>query len=429
MRRVVVTGLGAVTPLGVGVQTTWSRLLKGVSGIVSTSNLEPRERWEHLKTSHVAGLVPTQGQSFQHGAENGLAFPSNALWDPKTLLSSREHSELSTFAQYATVAAKMALDSAKWNPDPEPDNGNGTGNSTDNGRDETGVCIGSGIGNLDELYNTSSSYAGGSHRTAVSPRFVPKIMINQASGYIAMRHGFRGPNHAATTACATGSHSIGDASRFIAFGDADVMVAGGTEACIHPLTFAGFARSRSLSKNYLDEPHLSCRPFDRERSGFVVSEGAAVLILEELEHARARGATILAELKGYGCSGDAHHMTAPSPGGEGALLAMKKALRNAGVKPADVDYINAHATGTPVGDLAEATAIRSLMMGEDGVNDESKVTVSSTKGATGHLLGAAGALEAMFCVMAIAEVSKISQTPYVEFSHSNLQNRTKSLPR
>ena len=222
-----------------------------------------------------------------------------------------------------------------------------------------------------------------------------------------MKHGFQGPNHAATTACTTGAHSIGDASRFIAFGDADVMVAGGSESCIHPLTFAGFGRSRSLSTAFNDDPASSCRPFDRDRDGFVVGEGAAVVVLEELQHAKTRGATILAEVRGYGCSGDAHHMTAPREDGSGALLAMTRALRNARIKPSEIGYINAHATATAVGDVAEVAAIRSLMMGEEGVDDEGKVTVSSTKGAIGHLLGAAGAVEAVFAILALTEVSSV----------------------
>lgn len=249
-----------------------------------------------------------------------------------------------------------------------------------------------------------------------------------AAGHIAMKYGFRGPNHAATTACTTGAHSIGDASRFIAYGDADVMVAGGSESCIHPLTFAGFGRSRSLSTAFNHDPTSSCRPFDRERGGFVVAEGAAVVVLEELEHAKARGAHIYAELKGYGCSGDAYHMTAPREDGSGAFLAMKKALKHAGLRPSQVDYINAHATGTTIGDAAEAVAIRSLMLGPEGHGREEDVTVSSTKGSVGHLLGAAGAIEAVFSVLSIHDVSIPLLVRKILLQVTNRINRTRSLP-
>ncbi|KAK4442140.1 putative3-oxoacyl--synthase [Podospora aff. communis PSN243] len=371
MRRVVVTGLGAITPLGVGVRPTWTRLIAGASGIVPASHLSPQSKWRALP-SPIAGLVPA------------------SEWNPSSWVEPSDQRRMSLFTQYAIAATEMALRDADWKPTAAAD------------LEATGVCMGSGIGNLDDFYATSVAYEQDGYKK-VSPLFVPKILINLGAGHIAMRHGFRGPNHAATTACTTGAHSVGDASRFIAFGDADVMVAGGAESCIHPLTFAGFGRARSLANAHHLEAAERCRPFDEGRSGFVVSEGAAVMVLEELEHAKARGARILAELRGYGCSGDAHHMTAPREDGYGALLSMKRALKNAGVRPREVDYINAHATGTQVGDVAEATAIRTVMMGEEGLDDEAKVTVSSTKGAIGHLLGAAGAVEALFSVMTINE--------------------------
>ncbi|KAI8284639.1 3-oxoacyl-[acyl-carrier-protein] reductase FabG [Colletotrichum sp. SAR 10_98] len=376
MRRVVVTGLGAISPFGVGVRNTWKRLLAGESAITSVANFEPQKHWKDL-TSTVAGVVPSHGT----GPEQ---------WRPSDWLNATEQRRMSKFAQYAVACADMAMKDAAWKPDSQDD------------LEATGVCLGSGIGNLEEIYETSLAFNQQGYKK-VSPLFVPKILINLAAGHVSMKYGLQGPNHAVTTACTTGAHSIGDAMRFIAFGDADVMVAGGTESCIHPLTFAGFGRARSLSTAYNHNPHASCRPFDRDRNGFVVSEGAAVLVLEELEHARARGAHIYAEVRGYGCSGDANHMTAPRDDGHGAFRAMKAALKNAKIPPADVSYVNAHATATQVGDVAEASAIRSIMTGEEGHADESQITVSSTKGAVGHLLGAAGAIEAMFAVLSVAE--------------------------
>ncbi|KAI5465572.1 thiolase-like protein [Mariannaea sp. PMI_226] len=375
MRRVVVTGLGAITPLGVGIRRSWTRLLAGDSGISSVRDLEPQDRWREL-TSTVAGLVPS-------GEGEGR-------WRASDWLSASDQRRMSKFTQYAVAASSMAIKDAEWYP------------SSQEELEATGVCLGSGIGNLDEIYDTSIMHNQGGYKK-VSPLFVPKILINMAAGHIAMKHGFQGPNHAATTACTTGAHSIGDASRFIALGDADVMIAGGSESCIHPLAFAGFGRARSLSTAYNHNPTSSCRPFDAGRDGFVIAEGAAVCVLEELEHAKARGARIYAEVKGYGCSGDAYHMTAPREDGQGAFLAMKKALKQAGIKPAEVDYVNAHATGTQVGDVAEVSAIQRLMLGEEGCLNESDITVSSTKGAIGHLLGAAGAIEALFCTLAIYE--------------------------
>jgi 3-oxoacyl-[acyl-carrier-protein] synthase II len=296
---------------------------------------------------------------------------------------------MATFSQYSIAATTEALQDAGWAP------------TSTSARERTGVCLGSGIGSLDDAYSTSVAHANGGYKK-VSALFVPRLLINLAAGHITMKHGFRGPNHAVSTACTTGAHSIGDAARFIQFGDADVMVAGGAEACIHPLAIAGFARAKSLATAWNDKPHLASRPFDRERAGFVIGEGAAVMVLEELEHAKRRGARIYAELKGYGLSADAHHITAPPTDGSGALLSMQRALANAGIKPEKVDYVNAHATSTPLGDAAENRAIKSLF---EGARRSAEINVSSTKGAVGHLLGAAGAVEALFTVLAVHEVS------------------------
>ena len=310
------------------------------------------------------------------------------------------------------LAAEEALHHAHWHP------------STPSEQERSGVYIGTGIGNLDEIVEAHRViYSGGGVRR-LSPHFVPKILGNLATGNVSIRHGLQGPNHASITACASGAHAVGDAFRMIQFGDADVMVAGGTEACINAISLAGFSRLRALSTKYNDEPHRASRPFDSGRDGFVMGEGAAVLVLEEREHARARGAKALAEVIGYGMAGDAHHITAPSPDGGGAFRAMRAALKNAnvtgmgreggreGVRMGEVDYVNAHATSTPVGDTIEGNAMQRLLEThrkedeegrEQGEEEKKTMYVSSTKGATGHLLGAAGALEAAFTVLALRD--------------------------
>ncbi|KAL8775374.1 MAG: hypothetical protein Q9209_000382 [Squamulea sp. 1 TL-2023] len=375
MRRVVVTGLGAITPLGIGVQRSWTRLVDGHCRVVSL-----KERGETFlqQQCQVAGLVP-QGNK------------KDGAWRASDWLTRDEERRTSKFMQYAITAAQEALADAQWHPE------------TSQERETTGICLGSGIGSFEEVYNTSLAFHSGGAKK-VTPLFVPKLLINLAAGHLSMKYGLEGPNHAVTTACTTGAHSIGDASRFIAFGDADVMLAGGAESCIHPLAFVGFERSRSLTTTSNAKSHTASRPFNKTRDGFVIGEGAAILVLEELEHARSRGARVYAEVAGYGASADAHHMTAPPSNGEGALRAMKLALKNSGLTPAKVDYVNAHATSTPLGDAAENRAIKSLMLEtHEGKSKAGDISVSSTKGAVGHLLGAAGAVEALFSVLAISD--------------------------
>lgn len=294
---------------------------------------------------------------------------------------------MALFSQYAIAAGEEALADAGWKP------------KSDQERERTGVCVGSGIGNFDDIFGTSITYKKNGYKK-VSALFVPRILMNLAAGHIAMRYGFKGPNHTVSTACTTGAHSIGDASRFIQFGDAEVMLAGGTESCIHPLALAGFGRAKCLATAWEDTPHLSSRPFDRDRNGFVMGEGAGMMVLEELEHARHRGARVYAEMSGYGLSADAHHITAPPENGEGALLAMKRALAHARIEPTKVDYVNAHATSTPQGDAAENRAIKRLF---DGARSPHDINISSSKGAIGHLLGAAGAVEAIFTILTVYE--------------------------
>ncbi|GAA5803193.1 putative beta-ketoacyl synthase [Helicostylum pulchrum] len=365
-RRVVVTGLGLVTPLGVGVNTVWKNLLQGQCGIIS---LADREAFEKLPV-RIAAEVP------KGPLEEGKFTASE--W-----LDRGDDRTMAKFSQYAIAAARQAIQDSNWKPE------------TDREKQRTGVCIGSGMGSLDDIVETAGSYAKGGYRK-VSPMFVPRILINMAAGHLTMKYGFQGPNHAVSTACTTGAHSIGDAMRFIQYGDADVMIAGGTEASVHPLAIAGFARAKSLASNYENNPTEASRPFDNNRSGFVMGEGSGVVVLEEYEHAKKRGAKIYAEIKGYGLSGDAHHMTSPPTNGQGAINSMRRALEVAQLLPGDIDYVNAHATSTPVGDAAENNAIKTVF---DGHWD--KINVSSTKGATGHLLGAAGAVEAIFSILAV----------------------------
>ena len=326
-----------------------------------------------------AQLPCTIGATIKHGdSENGM-------WNADDHFGRGESRSMALFTQYAMVAAQEALQDAGWQP------------QTMDEKCRSGVCFGSGIGNFHEMYDTVLAYD--KHGTKkVNPLFVPRLLINMAAGHISMKHGFLGVNHAVSTACTTGNHAIGDAARFIQYGDADVMVAGGSEACIHPLAIAGFARAKALATLYNDDPEAASRPFDQDRCGFVMGEGAGALILEELEHAKSRNATIYAEVAGYGLAADAHHMTAPPTDGSGAKRAMHNALKRANVRPEHVDYINAHATSTLQGDVAENRAIKSLL-GE--YRPVSEINISSTKGAIGHLLGAAGAAETIFTILAI----------------------------
>ncbi|KAF1811216.1 ketoacyl synthase domain-containing protein [Eremomyces bilateralis CBS 781.70] len=371
MRRVVVTGLGALTPLGVGVRQSWTQLLNKKCGVVA---LRDKARFPSIP-SQIAAYVP-------------LGSKANGGWDPQEWLSSSELRKMADFAQFAMAASDEALTDSGWEPKSQED------------CEATGVYIGSGIGSLEDVYSTSLAFAKSGYRK-VSPLFVPRLLINLAAGHVSMKYGLKGPNHAATTACTTGAHAIGDAARMVAFGDADVMVAGGAESCIHPLAMAGFARARSLATDWNEAPNLASRPFDRDRAGFVIGEGTGVVVLEELEHAKRRNARIYAEVKGYGVSSDAYHMTAPREDGEGPYLAMKRALRNSGIKPKEVGYVNAHATSTVLGDAAENRAVKNLLLGEEGHDRPEDINISSVKGAIGHLLGAAGAVEAIFTILAL----------------------------
>ena len=364
MRRVVVTGMGMVTPLGVGVDHNWSQILAGKSGISRITNFQVDDI-----ACQIAGQVPGPD------AAGGLNIDD--------FIEPREQRRQDRFIQLGVVAAQLAVEDSGWKPDDVE------------AQNRTGVMIGSGIGGLETIVTTEQLISERGTRK-VSPFFIPSALINLVSGHVSIRYGFRGPNHAVVTACSTGAHAIGDAARMVALDDADVMVAGGAEAAVCRIGMAGFAAARALSTGYNDDPESASRPWDKGRDGFVMGEGAGIVVLEELEHAKARGATIYGEIKGYGMSGDAYHITAPAEDGDGGFRAMQAALKSAGLAPGDIDYVNAHGTSTPLGDLIEAGAVSRLLGNAVG-----SVSMSSTKSATGHLLGAAGAIEAIYSLKAV----------------------------
>ncbi len=369
MRRVVVTGLGLVTPLGTGVDESWNNLIEGRSGI---------RRLMRMEVSDLPSQIGGQVLRPEDPVVDGVTPFEAEDWMPK-----KDLKKVDDFITYAMAATTQAVEDAGWTPEDET------------ALERTGVLIGSGIGGLQEIYNGSIVlHERGPRR--LSPFFIPAALINLASGHVSIKYGFKGPNHAVVTACSTGAHAIGDATRLIMLGDADVMVAGGAEAPICRLGVAGFCAARALSTGFNDTPEKASRPWDEGRDGFVMGEGAGIVVLEELEHARQRGATIYGELVGYGLSGDANHITAPADDGNGGFRAMRNALQRAGIAPEDIGYINAHGTSTPLGDEIELGSVKRLF--GDHANS---VSMSSTKSAIGHLLGAAGSVEAIFSLLAI----------------------------
>ena len=366
MRRVVVTGLGMVTPLGSGVEATWERLLKGESGAGPITRFDAKD----VVTKYACEIPFGDG--------------SDGTFNPDEWMEPKDRRKVDDFILYGMAAAEQAVRDSGWQPQTEED------------RERTGVMIGSGIGGLTSIAETAVLIKERGPKR-VSPFFIPGALINLVSGQVSIRFGFKGPNHAVVTACSTGAHAIGDAARLIALGDADVMVAGGAESPISEIGIAGFNACKALSTKREDDPKAASRPYDADRDGFVMGEGAGVVVLEEYEHARARGAKIYAEVLGYGLSGDAYHITAPSEDGDGGFRAMKNALRNAGLEPGAIDYINAHGTST-MADTIELGAVERLLGDHAG-----NVTMSSTKSSIGHLLGAAGAVEAIFCILAIRD--------------------------
>lgn len=367
MRRVVITGMGLVTPLACGVEASWTRLIEGRSGA------GPITRFD-------ASALPTR-----IACEVPIGDGSDGTFNPDDWMAPKDQRKVDRFILLAMAAAQQAVEDADWTPEAEED------------RLRTGVMIGSGIGGLENIAATAVTLRDKGPRR-VSPFFIPGSLINLCSGHVSIRYGFKGPNHSVVTACSTGAHAIGDAMRMIKWGDADVMVAGGAEAAVCEIGIAGFNACKALSTDFNDEPTRASRPYDKARDGFVMGEGAGVVVLEELEHARARGAKIYAEVVGYGMSGDAYHITSPAPDGDGGFRSMRAALHNAGLDPADVDYVNAHGTSTPLGDEIELGAVTRLLGNHAG-----ETAMSSTKSAIGHLLGAAGAVEAIFSTLAIRD--------------------------
>lgn len=362
MKRVVITGMGIVSPVGTGIEHAWKNILNGVSGVRKIDTFDASDC-----ASQIAGLPV-------FGTEPGQ-------YNPDAVVEPRDQRKMDKGIIYGVVAADEAIRDAGLD-------------KFEGDRDRMGVSIGMGIGGLNTIYdNCVELYTGGPRR--ISPFFIPKSIINMTAGHVSIRYGLRGPNLSVVTACASAAHSIGEAARIIQHGDADVMVVGGAEAAVGKIGVAGFSAMKALSTRN-DEPERASRPWDKGRDGFVMAEGAGILVLEEYEHAIRRGAKIYAEVAGYGMSGDAYHITAPAEGGEGGLRAMRAAIRDAGLTPADVDYVNAHGTSTGLGDIGELTAVKELF-------GENPVSMSSTKSMTGHLLGAAGAVEAIFCVLAIRD--------------------------
>ncbi len=367
LRRVVVTGMGIVSPLGAGIEAVWSNILAGKSGA---------RRVDDFKVDDLACQI---------ACRIPLGDASEGKYNPDEWMEAKEQRKVDPFIIFGMAAAAQALTHAGYEA------------KTQNQQERTGVLIGSGIGGIGGIAQAAVTLAERGPRR-ISPFFIPGRLINLISGYVSIRHGLKGPNHSVVTACSTGAHAIGDAARLIALDDADVMVAGGAESPVNRLSLAGFAASRALSTSFNDRPEQASRPYDRLRDGFVMGEGAGIVILEELNHARARGATIYGEVAGYGLSGDAHHITAPSPDGDGGFRSMGAAVKRAGIDVSDIDYINAHGTSTPLGDEIELGAVTRLL------GDAAPGTVmSSTKSAVGHLLGAAGAVEAIFSLLAMRD--------------------------